>query len=166
MCYCPTPTLHLNLALTGDGAFLLSPQKTYSVWFISVLNYGDTENVLINHLLLVIPVSYPCHKNLCPHKSHKHAPPPIHTQTSTHTRTHARIHTNTTPPPPPPPPPTHTHTKVREHLDFVIYIYYIYIYYAHHDYIYYIITFDSSIVKYYCNLKCSLNFEILSKGFY
>ncbi len=27
MCYCPTPTLHLNLALTGDGAFLLSPQK-------------------------------------------------------------------------------------------------------------------------------------------
>ncbi len=27
MCYCPTPTLHLNLALTGDGAFLLSPKK-------------------------------------------------------------------------------------------------------------------------------------------
>ncbi len=27
MCYCPTPTLHLNLALTGDGAFQLSPQK-------------------------------------------------------------------------------------------------------------------------------------------
>ncbi len=56
MCYCPTPTLHLNLALTADGAFLLSPQNTHSVWFISVLNYGDTENVLINHLLLVIPV--------------------------------------------------------------------------------------------------------------
>ncbi len=33
--------------------FLLSPHKTHSVWFISVLNYGDTENVLINHLLLV-----------------------------------------------------------------------------------------------------------------
>ncbi len=31
------------------------PQKN-SVGFISVLNYGDTENVLINHLLLVIPV--------------------------------------------------------------------------------------------------------------
>ncbi len=29
-----------------------SPQKTHSVWFISVLNYGDTGNVLINHLLL------------------------------------------------------------------------------------------------------------------
>ncbi len=82
MCYCPTPTLHLNLALTGDGALLLSLKKTYSVWFISVLNYGDTENVLINHLLLVIPMPYPCHyTNLCPHKPHKHA----HTHTHTHT---------------------------------------------------------------------------------
>jgi len=79
MCYCPTPTLHLNLALTGDGAFLLSPKKTHSVWFISVLNYGDTENVLINHLLVVIPMSYPCHyTNLCPHKPHKHAHTHIH----------------------------------------------------------------------------------------
>ncbi len=74
MCYCPTPTLHLNLALTGDGAFQLSPQKTHSEWFISILNYGDTENVLINHLLLVIPMSYLCHyTNLCPHKPHTHA---------------------------------------------------------------------------------------------
>ncbi len=82
MCYCPTPTLHLNLALTGDGAFLFSLKKTHSVWFISVLNYGDTENVLINHLLLVIPMSYPCHyTNLCPHKPHKHAH--THTQWST-----------------------------------------------------------------------------------
>ncbi len=82
MCYCPTPTLHLNIALTGDGAFLLPPQKTHSVWLISILNYGHTENVLINHLLLVIPMSYPCHyTNLCPHKPHKHA------QTHTHTHT-------------------------------------------------------------------------------
>ncbi len=88
MCYCPTPTLHLNLALTGDGAFLFSLKKTHSVWFISVLNYGDTENVLINHLLLVIPMSYPCHyTNLCPHKPHKHA----HTHTHTHTHTHKTI---------------------------------------------------------------------------
>ncbi len=72
--------LHLNLALTGDGAFLFSLKKTHSLWFISVLNYGDTENVLINHLLLVIPMSYPCHyTNLC-HKPHKHA----HTHTHTH----------------------------------------------------------------------------------
>ncbi len=76
--------LHLNLALTGDGAFLFSLKKTHSVWFISVLNYGDTENVLINHLLLVIPVSYPCHyTNLCPHKPYKHA----HTHTHSHTHT-------------------------------------------------------------------------------
>jgi len=88
MCYCPTPTLHLNLALTGDGAFLLSPQKTHSVWLISILNYGDTENVLINHLLLVIPMSYPCHyTNLCPHKPHKHA----HTHTHTHTHTLSKV---------------------------------------------------------------------------
>ncbi len=53
--------LHLNLALTGDGVFQLTPQKTHTVWFISILNYGDTENVLINHLLLVLPMSYPCH---------------------------------------------------------------------------------------------------------
>ncbi len=79
MCYCPTPTLHLNLALTGDCAFLFPLKKTHSVWFISVLNYGDTENVLINHLLLVIPMSYPCHyTNLCPHKPHKHAHPHTH----------------------------------------------------------------------------------------
>ncbi len=58
MCYFPTPTLHLNLALTGDGVFLLSPQKMYSVSFTNVLNYGDTENVLINSCnTYVIPVS-------------------------------------------------------------------------------------------------------------
>ncbi len=35
------------------------------------------------HLLLVMPMSYPCHyTNLCPHKPHKHA----HTHTHTHER--------------------------------------------------------------------------------
>ncbi len=63
--------------------------KTYSVWFISVLNFGDTEHVLINHLLLVIPMSYPCqYTNLCPHKPHKHA------HTHTHTHTHTRSFSN------------------------------------------------------------------------
>ncbi len=82
-------TLHLHLALTGDGAFLLSLKKTHSVWFISIFNYGDTENVLINHLLLVIPMSYPCHyTNLCPHKPHKHA----HTHTHTHTHKYIYIY--------------------------------------------------------------------------
>ncbi len=57
-------------------------KKTHTVWFISILNYGDTENVLINHLRLVIPMSYPCHyTNLCPHKPHKHA----------HTHTHVLL---------------------------------------------------------------------------
>ncbi len=94
MCYCPTPTLHLNLALTGDGAFLFSPQKTHTVWFISVLNYGDTENVLINHLLLVIPMSYPCHyTNLCL-INHINMPTHIHTHTHTHTHTHHTHHTH------------------------------------------------------------------------
>ncbi len=120
MCYCPTPTLHLNLALTGDGAFLLSPQKNHSVWFISVLNYGDTENVLINHLLLVIPVSYPCHyTHLCPHKPHTHThthTPHTHTHTHTHTphtpHTHHRHHTHTCTHTPhhTHTPHTHTHT--------------------------------------------------------
>ncbi len=105
MCYCPTPTLHLNLALTGDGAFIFSLKKTHSVWSISVLNYGDTENVLINHLLLVIPMSYPCHyTNLCPHKPHKHAH--THTHTNTHTHTHTHAHTRTH---------THTHTHIHTH---------------------------------------------------
>ncbi len=110
MCYCPTPTLHLNLALTGDGcSALYFPSKTHSVWFISILNYGDTENVLINHLLLVIPMSYLCHNtNLCPHKPHKHAHTHTHTHTPhthahTHTRTHAHTHTAHM--------RTHTHTQ-------------------------------------------------------
>ncbi len=87
MCYCPTPTLHLNLALTGDGAFLFSLKKTHSVWFISVLKYGDTENVLINHLLLVIPMSYPCHYTICVLINHINMP--RHTHTHTHTHTHS-----------------------------------------------------------------------------
>ncbi len=107
MCYCPTPTLHLNLALTGDGAFLFSLKTTHSVWFISVLNYGDTENVLINHLLLVIPMSYLCHYiNLCPHKPHKNA------DTHTHTHTHVGFYGLRGLPPP---PPTHTHTHTHTH---------------------------------------------------
>ncbi len=87
----PTTTLHPNLPLTGNWAFFISQKKTNSVWLISILNYGDTEIVLINHLLLVIPMSYPCHyTNLCPHKPHKHA----HT-THTHTHTHSHTHTHT-----------------------------------------------------------------------
>ncbi len=94
MCYCPTPTLHLNLALTGDGAFILSPQKTHSVSFISALNYGNTENVLINHLLLNT-----WHTHVFIHICVLINP----THTRTHARTHARTHTYTH---------THTHTHL------------------------------------------------------
>ncbi len=76
--------LHLNLALTGDGAFILSPKK-HSVWFISILNYGDTENVLINHLLLVMPMSYHVIIQIC---VLNHINAHTHTHT-THTHTHS-----------------------------------------------------------------------------
>ncbi len=60
------------------------------------------ENVLINHLLLVIPMSYPCYyTNLCPHKPHKHAH--TYTHTHTHTNTHTHVHTH-----------VHTHTHLQE----------------------------------------------------
>ncbi len=45
-------------------------------------------NVLISHIVLVIPMSYPCHyTNLCPHLLQK--------GTDTHTHTHAHTHTHT-----------------------------------------------------------------------
>ncbi len=53
--YCSSTTLHRNLPLTGNFVHFAFLKKTHSVWFISHLNYGDTEIVLINHLLLVIP---------------------------------------------------------------------------------------------------------------
>ncbi len=46
--------LHLKLPLTGNFVHFHFLKKSHSVWFISLLNYGDTENVLINHILLVI----------------------------------------------------------------------------------------------------------------
>ncbi len=87
--YQPTTTLHRNRSLTENFVHSYFLKKTNSVWFISRLNYGDTENGLIKHLLLVIPVSYSCHyTNLCPHKPHKHVHMCIHTLTHTHTHTH------------------------------------------------------------------------------
>ncbi len=68
MCYCPTPKLspHRRLCISTF------PKKTNSVWFINVLNYGDTENVLINHLLLVIPV-IPMSLYKCKSEYHQHS---------------------------------------------------------------------------------------------
>ncbi len=64
-------------------------KKHHLVCFLSLLNYGDIGSVLIKHLQIVIPLSYPCYyTNLCPHKPHK----PAHTHT--HTHTHLPMHTN------------------------------------------------------------------------
>ncbi len=80
------------------------PQKTHSVWFISVLNYGDTENVLINHLLLVIPVSlYKCMSSFV-NSTHIHTQTHIlslslslsltHTHRCRHTHVYLYMHTS------------------------------------------------------------------------
>ncbi len=70
----PKPTPYRKLC-----AFLLS-QKTHSVWFISLLKYGDMGKCPHKSPSpLIIHKSYPCHyTNLCPHVS----------QTHTHTHTH------------------------------------------------------------------------------
>ncbi len=58
------------------------PQKNSLCMIYKRFKLWGHWNVLMNHLLLVIPMSYPCHyTNLCPHKPHKHA----HTHTHTHT---------------------------------------------------------------------------------
>ncbi len=71
-----------KLPQKGIVHFLIT-NKTNSEWFKSSLN--NTENVLKNHLLIVITMSYPCHyTNSCPRKPHKHM----------HAHTHARTHTH------------------------------------------------------------------------
>ncbi len=112
MCYCPTPkhSPHRRLCISTPPPppKKKKPKKIHSVWFISILNYGDIENVLINHLILVIPV-IPCHyTNLCPHKPHKHTHTHTHTHThmSTNTHTHACTHTSTH---------RHSHTDTHTH---------------------------------------------------
>ncbi len=110
MCYCPTPTLHLNLALTGDCAFLLSPKKPHSVWFISVLKSGDMgqcpEKSPSPCNTCVIPVSL--YKSMSwfvtKTRTHTHSLTHSHTHTHTHTNTlsHALTH-------------THTHTHSHKH---------------------------------------------------
>ncbi len=58
-----------------------SPYRKRSAFLLGALhfNMGTWENVFMNHLLLVIPMLYPCHyTNLCPQKSQK-----VHTHTHT-----------------------------------------------------------------------------------
>ncbi len=84
MCYCPTPTLYLNLALTGDCAFQLSPKKPHSVWFISVLKSGDMGQC---------PEKSPSPCNTCviPVSLYKSMSWFV-TKTRTHTHTHTHTH--------------------------------------------------------------------------
>ncbi len=69
----PTPYRKLYAFLDKEKIIIL-----YDFWYICLLNYGDTENVLINHLHVVIPMSYPCHYTICVLINHTH----------THTHTH------------------------------------------------------------------------------
>ncbi len=65
------------------------PQKNSLCMIYKRFKLWGHWNVLINHLLLVIPMLYPCHyTNLCPHKPHKHA----HTHTHAHAHAHAHAH--------------------------------------------------------------------------
>ncbi len=80
-------------------------KKHHLVCFLSLLNYGDIGSVLIKHLQIVIPLSYPCYyTNLCPHKPHKPAHTHTHTLTLTHTHTHTHTHSH-----------SHTHTHTHTH---------------------------------------------------
>ncbi len=93
MCYRPTPTLHLNLALTGDCAVLLSP-KTHSVWFISILKNGDmgqypdkSPSPCNTHVIIQIYVLHLSQK--CTHTY-------IHTQKSILNKCHVTLKTGVT----------------------------------------------------------------------
>ncbi len=122
MCYCPTPTLHLNLALTGDCAFQLSPKKPHSVWFISVLKSGDMGqcpekspspcNTCVIPVSLYKSMSWFVTKTRTHSLSHTHTHTLSHTHTRTlthtHTHTHALTHTHTH-------RHAHTHTHTHSH---------------------------------------------------
>ncbi len=54
----PTPKLSPHRRLC---AFLDFQKKHHLVCFLSLLNYGDIGSVLIKHLQIVIPLSYPCY---------------------------------------------------------------------------------------------------------
>ncbi len=58
-------------------------KKHHLVCFLSLLNYGDIGSVLIKHLQIVIPLSYPCHYTICVLINHINP--------HTHTHTHAAL---------------------------------------------------------------------------
>ncbi len=91
MCYRPTPTLHLNLALTGNFLHFYFLKKTHSVWFISVLKSADMGQC---------PHKSPCPCNtyVIPMSLYKFMSSFVtkrHGHTHTHTHTHKHTHTHT-----------------------------------------------------------------------
>ncbi len=83
--------LHLNLSLTGNFVHFYFLKKTHSVMIYKPFEiWGHWVNVLISHLLLVIPMSYHVIIQICVLMSQTHT----HTQ-HTHTHTHAHAHTHT-----------------------------------------------------------------------
>ncbi len=86
----PKPTPYRKLS-----ADLLS-QKTHSVWFISIWKMGTWGNVLINHLLFVIPViPVSLYTFMSSYVTNTHTNTHTHTHTHTHAHTHRHTHTHT-----------------------------------------------------------------------
>ncbi len=84
--------LHLNLSLQETLCIFTFSKNSFCMIYKPFEIWGHWVNVLISHLLLVIPMSYPCHyTNLCPHVTNTHT----HTHTHTHTCTRAHTHTQT-----------------------------------------------------------------------
>ncbi len=148
MCYCPTPTLYLNLALTGDCAFQLSPKKPHSVWFISVLKSGDMgqcpEKSPSPCNTCVIPVSL--YKSMSWFVTK--------TRTLIHTYTHTYIHTHIH---------THTHAYIHTHIHACntythTYMYtYIHIHTHTHTHIYFLSDYIIFKTWHFFNYLTSLN---------
>ncbi len=115
--YHPTPTLHLNLPLTGNYRQFLNFTKHSFVCFLSLLFYRDTGSVLINHVYVekkrkVKVTWWPILGIRALRLSH---PKCTHTQQWTHTHrehthtmnTHTAVNTHTH--------CEHTHTAVNTH---------------------------------------------------
>ncbi len=103
MWYCPKTTPYRKLHF-----YFLKKKLTLND-LLAFWKVGTWGNVLKSHLLLEIPVIYPCHyTNVCPHLSqkcactHTHTHLHAHTHTDTHTPSHTHSH-------------THTHTHTRAH---------------------------------------------------
>ncbi len=71
--------------------FLLSPKKLTLYDLYSLLNYADTKNFLISHLLLVMHNSLYKLMSLYVTHTHTHTHTHIHTHTQRHTHTHLNL---------------------------------------------------------------------------